>query len=114
MIAQIISSLIGIWLMFAPAVLNISGTAEDINHIFGPVIASAAIISWWEATRNLRLVNVIFGTWLIAVPFILSYEMNNEIINSIVCGAAVIILSLIKGKIEMKYNGGWKSLIKNN
>lgn len=110
MIAHVINTLLGIWLMASPAFLNIKGTAEDINHIFGPVIATFAITAWWEVTRNLRFVNIVIGIWLLIAPWILNYNDNTAILNSLVVGLAVSTISLVKGKIENEFGGGWKSL----
>jgi hypothetical protein len=112
MIAQIIVALIGIWLMASPAFLNISGTAEDMNHIFGPVIASFAVIAWWEVTRNLRYANILIAVWLLISPWLLGYDNNSAIINNVIVGLGVGSLSFVKGKIENHFGGGWISLFK--
>jgi hypothetical protein len=111
MIAHVIVALLGIWLMASLAILGISGTAQDMNHIFGPVIASFAVIAWWEVTRNLRYMNIAIGIWLILSSWILGYE-STAAINNIAVGLAVASLSLIKGKIVDKFGGGWGSLFK--
>lgn len=111
MIAHVFVALIGIWLMASPALLNIKGTAEDLNHVFGPVIASLAVITWWEVTRNLRYANIAIGVWLIISPWILGYD-STATINNIAVGIVVSFLSMIKGKIEGKFGGGWESLFR--
>jgi hypothetical protein len=112
MIAQIIVAVTGIWLMASPAFLDISGTAEDMNHIFGPVIASFAVIAWWEVTRNLRYANIFIAVWLIISPWLLGYDNNSAIINNVIVGGIVGLLSFVKGKIKSQFGGGWRSLFK--
>lgn len=111
MIAHVIVALIGLWLMASPAFINIKGTAEDLNHVFGPVITSFAIIAWWEVTRNLRFANIVIGVWLIISSWIFGYD-STAAINNIAVGIVVSLLSMIKGKIEGKFGGGWESLFR--
>lgn len=111
MYAQWLSAAVGIWLMAAPAVLGYGGTARDHDHIFGPLIANFAIVAVWEATRGVRLANVPIGAWLLLAPWLLGYGAA-ETWNSLLCGAAVLGLSLIRGKITNRYGGGWSALWK--
>lgn len=108
--AQVINFIIGLWLMAAPGVLGYSGIAADNNHIVGPVIASFAMISWWECTRQVRLWNIPLGAWLILAPWVLDYDDRQILINDSISGAVIILLSFVKGKVEGLYGGGWTSL----
>lgn len=108
--AQIINVVLGVWLMASPAVLGFEGTAADNDHIVGPVIASFALISWWEATRVVRLYNLPLGLWLLLAPWLLGYSDTAAITNDMVIGALVASLSLVKGKIKGTYGGGWKAI----
>lgn len=107
--AQIINAILGLWLMAAPAVLGYSNqtTTADNAHIVGPVIVSFAVISWWEATRVVRLYNVPLGLWLLLAPWILNHESTAAIINDSIVGLLVLGLSFVQGKIESTYGGGW-------
>lgn len=112
--AQIINAVLGIWLMIAPAILGAGKTIADNDHIVGPIIISFAVISWWEATRVVRLFNVPLGAWLLLAPWVLGYENTMAIVNDMVVGAFVIAFSLVKGKIEGTYGGGWSAIWKSN
>lgn len=111
--AQIINTLIGIWLMAAPGVLGHNEPGSDSNHIVGPVIATAAMVACWEVARATRKVNILLGLWLIAAPFVLAYETILPIINDMICGVLVVSFALIRGKVEDSYGGGWKALWQN-
>nr|WP_244888615.1 SPW repeat protein [Pontibacter akesuensis] len=89
-------------------------TISDNEHIIGPVVAAFAIISWWEATRNVRLFNTPLGFWLLLAPWVLGYDNGMATTNSMVVGALVVGLSFVKGKIEETYGGGWTSLWKSD
>lgn len=108
--AQVINMLLGIWLMASPSVLGFEGTAADNDYIAGPVIASFALIAWWEATRVVRLYNLPIGLWLLIAPWVLGYSEDAATINDMVVGALVASLSLVKGKIEGHYGGGWRAI----
>lgn len=111
--AQVINALLGIWLMASPAVLGFNGIATDNDHIVGPIIASFATISWWEATRTVRLYNLPLGAWLLLAPWVLGYQETAPILNDMLVGAAVVGLSLVKGKITESTGGGWTTTWKS-
>lgn len=108
--AQIINFALGIWLMASPAILGINTTSSDNAYIVGPVIAAFAMISWWEATRVVRLYNLPLGLWLILAPWVLGYAESAATVNSMAVGVLVTGLALVKGKIEDAYGGGWSAI----
>ena len=111
--AQIITTLVGIWLMAAPGILSFGGKAADNDHIIGPVIATFAITAMWECTNLVRKFNKPIGIWLIAAPIILGYDSYVLILNDGLAGFVVLFLSFIKMKKEKSYGGGWKVLWKS-
>lgn len=110
MVAQIINALLGVFLMAAPGLLGLGPTASDNFQIFGPVITTFAVVSWWEATRTVRLWNVPIGAWLVISPIFLDYGRGSAVAVAIIVGAAVIGLAFVKGKVEKQYGGGWAAL----
>lgn len=112
--AQVINAILGIWLMAAPGIFNYSTNAANNDNIIGPVIATFAITAFWECTRVTRTYNIPLGAWLLLAPWVLGYENTFAIINDMVVGVLVIALSLVKGKIEKTYGGGWSSLWEEN
>ena len=63
--AQVVNAALGIWLMVAPAVLGYGAPAQANDRIIGPVVATFAIVSWWEATRSVRFWQLPFAAWLL-------------------------------------------------
>ena len=112
--AQVTNAALGIWLMIAPAILTYGDPAQNNDRIFGPVIATFAIISWWEATRNVRWANFLPGAWLLLAPWVLGYDATAPVVNSMIVGVLVIGLSLVRGTVEQRYGGGWRSLLKSD
>jgi hypothetical protein len=94
------SALLGLWLMFAPAVLGTRGSAADQDHLVGALILTVAAISTAEVVRAGRLVNVPLGLWLVAGQWTLSGGNLAARIDDLVVGVAVILLSLPRGPIR--------------
>lgn len=107
--AQILNMIIGIWLMAAPQVLDHGGVVADIDHIFGPVIASFAIIALSGSTRSVAYYNIPLGAWLVIAPLLLAYETDSARINDIVSGLLVVVFSFFRRNITQSYGGGWFS-----
>ncbi len=108
--AHVFAAAFGIWLMAAPAVLGYSGAAQANDRIVGPLVASCAIIAWWQITRGLRWLNVLLGAWLLLAPWVLGYQQSSTAINSMIAGAVIVALSLVKGKTDKPFGGGWRAL----
>lgn len=102
----LLSCVLGIWLMFAPAVFGTAGRAADSDHVIGALIVTFAAIAMAEVGRSARLINVLFGAWLIIAPFVLDRFVTVAMINSIIAGLLLILLSLPRGKVMERY-GGW-------
>ncbi len=112
--AQVVSAILGLWLMAAPGIFSYGSSASDNGHIVGPIIVTFAVVAWWEATRVMRKWNYPLALWLLLAPWILGYESNVAIASDMICGVLILILSSVKGKIEHTFGGGWSSLWKKN
>lgn len=108
--AQIINTVLGIWLMASPALLSYDRIGADNAHIVGPLVVTFAFVACWEVTHSVRKVNVLTGLWLLVAPWVLGYEYALPIVNDMAVGVLVIILAQVEGKIEARFGGGWKSL----
>ncbi|WP_066839698.1 SPW repeat protein [Rufibacter ruber] len=112
--AQIINALLGLWLMTAPVMLDSEKTASNNGHIVGPIIVSFAVIAWWESTRVVRLYNLPLGAWLLLAPWVLGYENTPSIVNNLAVGALVIAFSLVRGKVQEQFGGGWGAVFRSD
>jgi len=111
MIAAVINIFIGLWVMLAPAMLGFGKTASDHSYVVGPLVITFAIAAIWEVNRSARYLNIPAGLWLAASAILFSFS-GPAFWNSLICGIAICLLSLIKGKITGKYGGGWRSLFR--
>nr|WP_236612898.1 SPW repeat protein [Cesiribacter andamanensis] len=97
--------------MISPALLGYLGqTAADNDNIVGPIIASVAFTALFEATRGLRWGNLPLGAWLLLAPWVLGYDSTAAIVNNMLVGACVAALSLVGGRVEQQFGGGWSAL----
>lgn len=101
----LISATLGVWLMFAPWMLNTTGRAADSDHLVGALIVTFAVIAMAEVGRAVRFINVIFGAWLIIAPFLLSGFTANALVSDLIAGVLVIVFSFRLGKISERYGG---------
>ena len=107
---RLVNAAVGLWLMAAPDVLDYAGAARTNDRIFGPVAASVAVIAIWEATRSLRWANVAIGLWLVAAPWLLGYGAG-PLLNSTAAGLALTAFALMRGRMDARLGGGWRSLL---
>lgn len=107
----LVSSLIGVWLMFTRLLFDSGGAMANSDHLVGSLIVTIAIIALAEVARALRFINVLFGAWLLAAPWLLEGAGGTwATVNSAVCGLLVILLSVPRGPIHYSY-AGWNRYI---
>jgi hypothetical protein len=113
--AQIVNALLGVWLMASPGMFGYSGTGRINDLIVGPIVATFAIIAFWEVTRTVGKANVALGAWLVIAPWVLGYEENViATVNEFVVGITIVALAMTRTKTRAKLGGSWRSLTKAN
>ncbi len=106
----LVSATLGMWLMFTPAVFETTGRAADSDHLVGALVVTFAVIAMAEVGRTLRLVNILFGAWVVLAPWLLSGAAGAARWNNLVAGIALVLLSLPRGRVRGEY-GGWQPYI---
>jgi nucleoside-diphosphate-sugar epimerase len=103
---------LGAWLMFTPLVFGTADTMADSDHMVGGLVVTVAIIAMAEVARPVRFVNVLFGLWLIAAPWLLSGVPSAlATAHSVAVGIALIALSLPRGRRSEEHYGGWERFV---
>ncbi|MGH7450355.1 MAG: SPW repeat domain-containing protein, partial [bacterium] len=102
----IISAVLGIWLIFAPAIFGTEGNAANSDRLVGALIVTVAVIAMAEVVRAGRFLNVLFGAWIIVAPWLLNGAATSAKWNGVITGAVLILLSLRRGQIREPY-GSW-------
>ena len=106
-----ISVLLGIWLMFAPAVLGGSATAANNDRLIGALIVTVAAISTAEVVRAFRFLNVLLAVWLPVAPWILTRSSAVMAWSDAVSGILLFALTLPRGAVRERY-AGWDRWIR--
>jgi hypothetical protein len=106
---QCIVALLGFWLMLAPAVLRYGAPMATSDRIVGPLIASVALVSAWEATRAARWANIPLAVWVFVSPMVLGRAEGA--LHHLLVALAVGLLSAARSPLRHSFGGGWKSLL---
>ncbi|MBI2791818.1 MAG: NAD-dependent epimerase/dehydratase family protein [Gammaproteobacteria bacterium] len=101
------SSALGAFLLFTRIFFGTTSTMANSDHFVGALIITTAIISMAEVVRSLRFINVIFGFWLIAAPWLLHGANLLASWVSVVIGIILVFLSLPRGKRSKEHYGSW-------
>ena len=107
-------TILGIWLMVAPGVLDFSKKISDNAHIVGPLIATFSIVALSECTRNVRFFNLPLAAWLLAAPWILQYDNHTALWNDYAVSLLLIALAFVKTKRQHHFGGGWPAAWRPN
>jgi nucleoside-diphosphate-sugar epimerase/uncharacterized membrane protein len=107
----LLSALVGVWLMAAPTMLGLAGTAADSTHIMGALVVTFSVIAFAEPARLVRVFNVLCGVWVLLAAWLLDGGTPLWPWISVVSGLALIALSLRCGPVEDRY-GGWQRFIR--
>jgi len=99
----LVGAALGLWLMFAPSTLGSTGKAAHSDHLIGALILTVAVIALAEVGRVARFVNVFFGAWIIAAPWLLGGATTAARWNDMIAGSLVILLSFQRGPIIEQY-----------
>lgn len=99
----LVSAALGLWLLFAPSTLGIGGTAAHSDQLVGALMLTVAVIALAEVGRPVRFVNVLFGAWVIASPWLLGGTTTTATWNDMIAGTLMILLSFPRGSIIERY-----------
>lgn len=102
---------IGLFLMFTRLVFGTTGAMANSDHLVGALTITVAVIATAEVARTLRLINVGFGVWLMAAPFLLQGGSGAATITSVGVGIALIALSLPRGKRSKEHYASWDRFV---
>lgn len=106
----LLSTLLGLWAMFAPWALGSEGSAAQNDQVTGALVVTVSVIVTAEVVRAGRFLNILLALWLAAGPWLLSGASPAARWNDLAVGIAILLLSLPRGRIREKY-AGWDRYI---
>lgn len=102
-----LSMLIGVWLMTTRLTLGAQASQANADHLVGSLVITVSVIACAEVARTLRRANAVLGLALAAAAMVYA-GTGLQLGSSIVCGLALIALSVPAGRIRERY-GAWGS-----
>jgi hypothetical protein len=93
--------------MLSRLILGTEPPLADSDHLFGALVITVSVIAMAEIARPLRFVNLLFGAWLIAAPWLLTGATPLASWAGVIAGGLLIALSLPRGKRSAERYGGW-------
>ena len=103
------SIIVGGWLMFSPAFLEIVKPASNLVYFSSALILTFGIIALSEIARVARFLNIIIGAALVLCIWLLDGSSLEARWIVTLCSIAIITLSLPKGKFR-KHFGSYDKL----
>jgi hypothetical protein len=108
--AQIVNTALGVWLMFAPAVLGHSGTTlANLDRAVGPTVAAASFVAVAQITRSVRWLTLPAAAVLAVVPWFLDAPTASRV-NSVAIAVVMLVLAPLGRPDQRRYGNGWTSL----
>jgi nucleoside-diphosphate-sugar epimerase len=101
------SCALGAWLMFSLAIFGAEGAIANSDHLIGALIITVAVCAMAEVARPLRFINLLFGLWLVAAPWLLEGVSKGATWNDVIVGVIIIGLSLPRGRRSAEHYGAW-------
>jgi nucleoside-diphosphate-sugar epimerase len=105
------AALLGGALMFTRLAFGTEPPMADSDHLVGALIVTVAVCAMAEVGRLLRFVNVAFGVWIAAAPWLLAGASLPASLADATAGIAVIGLSLPRGKRGAEHYGSWDRFV---
>jgi Vitamin K epoxide reductase family/SPW repeat len=102
---------LGLWVMASPAVFGTAGNAAHSDHIVGALVVTVTMVALADVGRIARFVNVLFGAWLIAAPWLVGGGTTATTLSGVGGGALLIALSLPRGPVRESY-GSWDRYVR--
>lgn len=106
-----VSVAIGLFLMLTRLVFGTEGAMANSDHVVGALVITVAIIATAEVARLLRFINMGFGAWLIASPFLLEGASAAAAAADVIAGVALIVLALPRGRRSEEHYAGWDRFV---
>lgn len=106
----VVVTMLGVWLMAAPAIFHAHGLSANINYVLGTAVWAIAIIALAEVARAIRFVNIVLAIALMILPWLIGGGTSMLGLNNLLVGVLVIVLSIPHGEIKNTYDS-WNRLI---
>ena len=111
---QACNVLLGIWLIFSPAILHFDATPNapaTMARAIAPIVILLGLVSLRDVTRIFRWLQFLPAAWLLLSPWFLHSSPGVPLANQELVGMAIVLVASIPGPITKRTGGGWLSLL---
>ena len=108
--ARLVAVATGVWLMFAPWILDYANPAADNDRIVGPIAGAVAFVACWAVMMPLRWATIPCGVWLVVAPAILGYDDATAWVSSVASGVVFVATAFVGRDLRSQFGGGWRSV----
>lgn len=105
------STVLGVWLMFAPTVFGVEKPAANVGHLGGAWIVTVSVIAMGEVLRLGRWLNVPLGLGVALLPWLIDGSTTAGAINATAVGLLVAALAIPRGPKTERY-GLWDKYVR--
>ena len=110
-VTLLLSMVIGVWLTFTRVTFDSVGAMANSDHLVGLLVGTFSLIALSEVGRATRFINILFGFWLIAAPWLLNGITSPLATwNGVICGVLLIAFAIPRGTVKNSY-AGWDKYI---
>ena len=105
---DVVSLLLGVWLVLSPFALGFAGAAVWITIVLGLCVILFAVEGFVIPSYLEEWGEVLFGLALLVVPWTIGYESVSATINSMVSGILVILFGAWELKTDRDFITWWR------
>ena len=107
----LLSIAVGVWLTLTRLTFDSSSAMANSDHLIGALVVTFSIMAFAEVGRAVRFINIPFGAWLIAAPWLLGGIASPWAVwNGVISGALLIGLAIPRGPVNNSY-AGWNRYV---
>jgi hypothetical protein len=107
----VVAAVLGLLLMITPDVLEVARPASSVFQLAGALIVASSVISMGEVFRIVRFFNLLLAGAIAVGAWVLSGASTAVGIWAVAAAAAVVLLSLPRGRITERY-GSWNRVVR--
>jgi hypothetical protein len=100
----------GVWLMFAPWVLDYGDPAATNDRIVGPIAGAFAFVACWDVMMAMRWATLPCGAWMILAAPILGYGDVLAWVSTVASGIVFVATAFVGEDVRDRFGGGWRSV----
>lgn len=73
------------------------------DHLIGSLVVTFSVMAMAEVAWPVRFINIAFGAWLVAAPWVLSGASTSGTWTSVAAGLLLIGLSFPRGRVLQRF-----------